>query len=109
MTMKKVSEWLNELGTHTILDCEAAKADFIKETGETPPWGDGYTRKQMEDQIKARGKGGSLGEGDCRLIGSLDVAASCYDKWRGAEEAADKYGMGSQFREYVSAIARNGC
>lgn len=108
MTMKKVSAWLSELGTHSILDCEAAKADFIKETGETPPWGDGYTRKQMIEQIEARGKGGSLGEGDAKLIGALDVAASCYDKWRGDEQAESKFGMGSQFREYVSAIARAG-
>jgi hypothetical protein len=106
--MKKVSEWLNELGTHTILECEAAKADFTKETGELPPWGKGYTRKQMIDQINARGKGGELGDGDKNLIGSIDVAASCYDKWRGTEEAGDKYGMGSQFREYVSAIERAG-
>lgn len=109
MAMKKVSEWLNELGTHSILDCAAAKADFEKETGETPPWGDGYTRKQMQAQIDARGKGGSLGEGDARLIGALDVAAACYDKWRGDEQAESKFGMGSQFREYVAAISRNGC
>ncbi len=107
--MKKVSEWLNELGTHTILDCEAAKKDFIDETGEPPCWGDGYTPDDMCKQIEARGKGGSINkEFDARLIGSCDVAQACYDQYRGGEEAADKFGMGSQFREYVDAISRNG-
>ena len=105
--MKAVSEWLNELGTHSILDCAAAKADFEKETGEVAPWGDGYTPKEMQRQIDARGKGGSL-DPDCaeRLIGSLDVADACYHKYAGGKGAMPKYGMGSQFREYVSAIKR---
>lgn len=106
--MKKVSEWLSELGTHQILDCEAAKIDFTKDTGEPPCWGDGYTRKAMQKQIDDRGKGGSLKESDCRLIGSCDVAHALYCKYAGDEVAADKYGMGSQFREYLGAISRNG-
>ncbi len=108
MTMKKVSEWLCELGTHTILECQPAKEDFEKETGLTAPWGDGFTRKQMLAQIKDRGKGGSLGEGPHPLIGSLDVAYACYGKWSGDEQAASKFGMGSQFREYVGALKRAG-
>ncbi len=60
----------------------------------------------MIDQINARGKGGQLGDGDMRLIGSLDVAEACYQDFAGGTGAASKYGMGSQFREYVSAIAR---
>ena len=108
-TKKKVSAWLSELGSHSILDCDAAKADFEKETGEQPCWGDGYTRQQMIEQIEARGKGGSLGDGDCRLIGALDVAYACYGKYAGDETAESKFGMGSQFREYVAAIERNGC
>jgi hypothetical protein len=106
--MKKVSEWLNELGTHSILVCQSAKDDFEKETGEVPPWGDGFSRKQMIDQIEARGKGGSLGEGTERLIGSLDVAWSCYSKYANGKGADDKFGMGSQFREYVTAIKEAG-
>lgn len=107
--MKKVSEWLNELGTHSILDCEAAKKDFTEETGEPPCWGDGYSGKEMQRQIDGRGKGGSLdSDHAARLIGACDVAFSCYHQFAGDEVAADKYGMGSQFREYVGAIQRNG-
>ena len=108
-SMKTVSAWLNELGTHTILLCDAAKADFIAETGEQPCWGDGYSRAAMTKQIKDRGKGGSLSKEDKgRLIGSIDVAHACYCKYSADEEAATKYGMGSQFREYVNAIQRAG-
>ena len=108
-SMKTVSAWLNKLGTHTILDCAAAKADFTKETGEQPCWSDGYSRPEMAKQIKARGKGGSLNkEFSGKLIGSLDVALSCYNTYAGDEVADSKFGMGSQFREYVNAIARAG-
>lgn len=112
--MKKVSEWLNELGTHSILDCQAAKDNFREETGEQPCWGAGFDRDAMARQIEARGKGGSLAEAtadteNVRYIGALDVAYACYLQYAGDEEAAPKFGMGSQFREYVAAIARNGC
>ncbi len=108
--MKKVSEWLNELGTHSILNCKESKEDFFKETGEVAPWFDGYSRSEMQKQIEDRGKGGSLGgiNDGKKLIGSCDVAQACYDKYSGDEEAGSKYGMGSQFREYVDAISRNG-
>lgn len=106
--MQKISEWLSELGTHTILDCAKAKEDFTKETGEPAPWGDGYTQPEMQAQIDGRGKGGDChAKEGVKLIGSLDVASACYDKFRGSEEAAGKFGMGSQFREYVDAIKRN--
>jgi len=108
-SMKTVSAWLDELGTHTILLCEAAKADFTAETGEQPCWGDGYSRAQMAKQIEDRGKGGSLStENKGPLIGSIDVAAACYRKYADGKGADDKYGMGSQFRQYVGAIERAG-
>lgn len=110
MAMKKVSEWLNELGTHTILDCDAAKTDFKKETGFAAPWHGGYDREAMAKQIEDRGKGGTLSEDESMMfIGSLEVAQACYYEWRGDEEAESKFGMGSQFREYVAALKRNGC
>ncbi len=106
--MKRVSEWLNELGTHSILECEGAKEDFAKETGKQPPWGDGVTAEHMQFRIDARGKGGSLGpDNGKRLIASVDVAGACYHAFAGDEQAATKMGMGFQFREYVDAIKRN--
>lgn len=108
--MQKVSEWLNDIGTHSILDCEAAKEDFEKETGDVAPWSSGYSRKQMIGQIEARGKGGQLSDEDDgkRLIDSLSVAYACYGRYSGNETAESKFGMGSQVREYVQAIIRNG-
>ncbi len=110
MDIKKVSEWLNEIGTHSILICAESKEDFFRETEEVAPWNDGYSRKAMTKQIEDRGKGGSLGgiNDGKKLIGALDVAYACYGKWSGDEEAASKYGMGSQFREYVDALKRAG-
>ena len=110
MTIKKVSEWLGEIGTHSILICDEAKEDFFRDTDQIAPWGAGFSRKQMNRQIDARGKGGSIDgpEDGKKLIGALDVAYACYGKWSGDEQAASKFGMGSQFREYVCALKRAG-
>lgn len=77
---KKVSEWLGELYSHSILDCEAARKDFETATGKRAPWGKGVTRTQMERAIKERGKGGTLAETKVKLISAIDIARRGNDR-----------------------------
>lgn len=107
--MKKVSEWLSELGTHNILDCAAAKADFEKETGETPCWHDGYSKAEMQRMIDGRGKGGSLsGADDMKFIGTQDIAEACADKYVPQPWYHGKMGMGFAVRSCIEKISESG-
>ena len=106
--MKKVSEWLAELGSHEIYLHNAIAWNFQEETGEIEiPW-KSSSYEQEKQAMDARGKGGTLDKTDEPLAAASDIAYACYRKYAGDEKAEPKFGMGSQFWEHVNAIKRAG-
>jgi len=107
--MKKVSEWIAELGTHSIVDNDAAKTDFKKSTGEDACWHGGYDREAMQKQIDARGKGGSVsGPDGVMYVSVLDIAEACAYRYGDDNWRHGKYGMGSAVRACIDHIAKHG-
>jgi len=107
--MMSVSDWIDDLGTHTIMDNAGASEDFRKETGEEPCWGEGYSQESMQAQIGARGKGGDVtGPEGMMFISTIDIAEACADKYVPQPWHHGKMGMGFAVDACVEAIKEAG-
>lgn len=105
----KVSEWLSQLDSHDIVDCEQSRQDFESKTGQSAPWGQGYSVTQMRRRIAKRGKGGNVNGNDhTRVIGALDIAEACADAFVPQPWYHGKVGMGFAFHACVKKIAECG-
>lgn len=109
--MKKPSEWLGEIGSHAIVDSEAAKADFKKETGYDAPSWPAYSPEDTRKAIKHRGMGGSLSKKPAKQLayGWL-MAEAVADKLvpKSGQPWTIKYGRGSRFWAAVEVLQEAG-
>lgn len=108
--LQKVSEYLNDCGTHEIYDAFTISQDWIKCTGikEIPWLNDTQSAEWFGDAIDARGIGGIKPKGEAPLVDCTAMAEACYRKYGGDLPYADKFGRGSHIRELIDAIKRNG-
>jgi len=105
----KVSAWINELGTHGIMDSASAGKSFKDETGEEPCWGEGWTQAEMQSAIDSRGKGGDVNGPEGMLFtDTLTIAEACAHKYVPQPWYHGKMGMGFAVRACVTAIAEAG-
>ena len=102
---KRVSEWLEDIHSHSILGYLEASEDFRNQTNieDTSDW-PCYTRDEMIAKIEARGLGGEL-NGEGPFVPACEIAAHYAAKLVGFESI--KLGRGSAYRECVEAL-RNG-
>jgi hypothetical protein len=103
--MQKISEWLNECGSHDIYHADKIGEDFTECTGEQPCW-PVHSRKQTAAAIEARGLGGNLKEEDVPLCYGYEMAEAL--AYKIAKFQSNKMGRGSLFRDCVSALAKAG-
>ncbi len=106
--LKSVSEWLSELGTHSIYEAEWLVENFKEETGEKADW-PALTYKTMLKMVQDRGLGGNLsGEVSDMFTDTFRAAYWCYNKYAKGKGADEYHGRGTQVRAWIAAIKEVG-
>ena len=105
--MKKISEFLSELDSHSIYESEPMKKDFKEQTGQEPVWGE-YTERQTAEAMESRGLGGYMNPADGKkLCYGYDVAKSLAQKHAPGYRCT-KMGRGFAFQEALEALRNAG-
>lgn len=104
---QKVSEWLASCGSHEIYPLKAIAADFEKQTGQKfPEFVHKHTLKETQEQMRARGLGGTLEPTKERVVWGY-VMASDFAKHL-AHFTSNKSGRGRVFYESIEALSKAG-
>lgn len=104
---QKISEWLSQCGSHEIYPLKALSEDFEKCTGlPFPPYIQKHTLKETQEQMRARGLGGTLQPTKERVVWGYVMAADFARHLVTFVSPAS--GRGRIFYDSIAAIEKGG-